>query len=348
MKHMLFIFASLFLQDMTGVPNDKVLKLPNEDHLVNIRQLTFGGENAEAYWNHDGTKLIYQTTQPEWEDEQIMIMDADGKNKQLVSTGHGRCTCGYFIPYTDDIVFSSTHWFDTGPAPKADMSKGYAWMVNPHFRIYRKNLKTGHMRMLINRVGYFAETTVSPDGSFMVFTSTMDGDLDIYRADLNGENIVRLTHEFGYDGGPFVSWDGKKIVYRRDSNDSLSATNPDGYLALLKENLVRPSRLEIWVMDADGSNKKQITNLGCASFAPFLHPDGKRVIFSSNYGDPAGREFNLWIINVDGTGLKQITYSKDFDGFPMFSRDGKKLVWASNRNGRVQGETNIFVADWKE
>ncbi len=319
---------------------------PRETHLTNVRQLTFGGQNAEAYWNTDGTMLIYQSTQPEWPDEQILVMSADGSNKKLVSRGSGRCTCGYFVPGTDEIIYSTTDWWSPEPIPKPDFSRGYVWRVDPYFKIFRAKLDGSQRRMLISRTGYFAETTIAPDGSFMVFTSTMDGDLEIYRADLNGENIQRLTHELGYDGGPFVSWDGKKIVYRRA--ELRTPQEKEDYLALLKQHLVRPTRLEIWIMDADGSNKRQITRLGAASFAPFLHPDGKRVIFSSNYGDPKGREFDLWMINIDGTGLKRITYTPEFDGFPMFTRDGKRLVWASNRNGKVPGETNIFVADWKE
>ncbi|RMG25029.1 MAG: hypothetical protein D6724_04920 [Armatimonadetes bacterium] len=336
----------LMLQQAVGVPNDALLRHPQETHLANIRQLTFGGQNAEAYWNMDGTKIIYQSTQPEWPDEQILIMNADGSDKRLVSPGTGRCTCGYFIPGTDEVVFSWTGWWDKGPQPPVDRSKGYVWMVNPWFRIFRAKSDGSNMRMLLERRGYAAETTIAPDGSFMVFTSTMDGDLEIYRMNLDGTGLTRLTNELGYDGGPFVSWDGKKIVYRRAA--ITSQAERDDYIGLLKQFLVRPTKLEIWIMDADGKNKRQVTHLGAASFAPFLHPNGKDIIFSSNYGDPRGREFDLWMIGVDGKNLRRITYTPEFDGFPMFTRDGKRLVWASNRNGKVEGETNIFVADWKE
>ncbi|GIV02958.1 MAG: hypothetical protein KatS3mg015_1788 [Fimbriimonadales bacterium] len=336
----------LMLQQAVGVPNDALLRHPQETHLANIRQLTFGGQNAEAYWNVDGTKIIYQSTQPEWPDEQILIMNADGSDKRLVSPGTGRCTCGYFIPGTDEVVFSWTGWWDKGPQPPVDRSKGYVWMVNPWFRIFRAKSDGSNMRMLLERRGYAAETTIAPDGSFMVFTSTMDGDLEIYRMNLDGTGLTRLTNELGYDGGPFVSWDGKKIVYRRAA--ITSQAERDDYIGLLKQFLVRPTKLEIWIMDADGKNKRQVTHLGAASFAPFLHPNGKDIIFSSNYGDPRGREFDLWMIGVDGKNLRRITYTPEFDGFPMFTRDGKRLVWASNRNGKVEGETNIFVADWKE
>jgi hypothetical protein len=317
-----------------------------EPYLANIRQITFGGQNAEAYWNVAGTKLIFQSAQPEWPDEQIVTMYADGSGRKLVSSGKGRNTCSYFLP-NGEIVFSATDWKDPGPAPKPDMSKGYVWMINPNFAVYRAKADgSGRKRILGGDGHYYAETTVAPNSEFMVFTSTKDGDIDIYRSDLEGKNVVRLTDEEGYDGGGFVSWDSKRIVYRRDAIES--ETERKDYKALLADNLVRPSKLEIWVMDADGSNKKQITTLGAASFAPFMHPDGKRIIFSSNYGDPKGREFDLYIINIDGTNLQRVTTAPEFDGFPMFTKDGKRIVWASNRNGKVQGETNLFIADWVE
>lgn len=319
---------------------------PEEPHLANIRQLTFGGQNAEAYWNDDCTKITFQSLQPEYPDEQIFVMNADGSRKRRVSTGKGRCTCSYFIPGTDEIIFSSTHAVNEGPQKKLDMSKGYLWMVNPEFSLWRVKTDGTGLKPVLRKNGYIAETTIAPDKSYMTFTATFDGDIDIYRSDLDGKNLKRLTTEPGYDGGPFVSWDGKLIAYRRDRIDSPEELAD--FKGLLKENLVRPSKLEIWVMNSDGSNKRQVTNLGCASFAPFIHPDNKRIIFCSNYGDPAGREFNLFMINIDGTGLKQITKTPDFDGFPMFSRDGKKLLFASNRFGTVRGETNVFVADWVE
>jgi Tol biopolymer transport system component len=320
---------------------------PQERHLRNLRQLTFGGQNAEAYWSADGRKIVYQTLQPGFPDEQVFTMDADGRNKTLVSTGKGRCTCSYFSPDGRWIYFSSTHERNEGPQKKADMSKGYVWMVNPDFALYRTGTRTtGNPKPqpILKRNGYIAETTISPDGRYMTFTGNFEGDLEIYRANPDGTNVRRLTNEIGYDGGPFVSWDGKKIVYRRQAEDTPEKIAE--YRALLKENLVRPSRLDIWIMDADGGNKRRVTQLPGANFAPFLHPDGKRIIFSSNHEDPKGREFDLYMVNVDGTGLERITYSGDFDGFPMFTRDGRKLVFASNRNGKVRGETNIFVADW--
>lgn len=334
---------------------------PGEEHLTNLRQLTFGGQNAEAYWNSDGTKIVYQSRQPEYPDEQIFVMNADGSSKALISTGKGRCTCGFFGP--NGVYYSSTHAQNEGPQQALDHSKGYLWMVNPQFDLYRMlsiadaSGPTGgedrisyplrdRPKTVLSGLGYVAETTIAPNGKFMVWTSTKDGDLEIYRSRLDGKRIKRLTNDEGYDGGPFVSWNSKKIVYRRDEIET--EEERADYRNLLKQHLVRPNKLEIWIMDADGKNKRQITKLGCASFAPFLHPDNKRIIFSSNYGDPKGREFDLWMVGVDGNNLERITHSPDFDGFPMFSRDGKKLVWASNRFGKERGETNIFTAHWRD
>ncbi len=317
---------------------------PKESDLSNIRQLTFGGQNAEAYWSLDGTRIIYQTRQKEYPDEQIITMNADGSNKKLVSTGKGRCTCSYFSPDGKHIYFSSTHEKNEGAQPPLDMSKGYLWMVNPQFSIFRANVDGTGLTKLIEKNSYLAETTIDPNGKYITFTGNFEGDLEIYRAKPDGTGIKRLTNFVGYDGGPFVSWDGKKIVFRRAT--MATQAEQDDYRELLKQNLVRPGRLEIWIMDSDGKNMRQVTHLGAASFAPFLHPDGKTIIFSSNFGDKRGREFELWTIQTDGTGLRRITYSPEFDGFPMFTKDGKRLVWASNRNGKVRGETNIFTADW--
>lgn len=338
------ILATLQIPMAQWPNSEPIASHPYEKHLKNIRQLTFGGQNAEAYWSPDGSKLIYQTRQPGFPDEQIFTMNADGSGKKLVSTGLGRCSCSYFTPDGKGIVFSSTHAKDPGPQKALDMSKGYVWMINPNFAIYRADLDGSNLKPLLSRNGYLAETTIAPNGSFMTFTGDFEGDIDIYRSDLQGRNIQRLTKQEGYDGGPFVSWDSKTIVYRRDS--LLTPQSVIEYRQLHEEHLVRPGKLEIWAMNADGSSKRQITTLGCASFAPFLHPDGKRIIFSSNYGDPKGREFDLFMIDTNGTGFHRVTYSGEFDGFPMFTRDGKHLVFASNRNGKVRGETNIFVADW--
>ncbi len=325
----------------------------NEKHLSNLRQLTFGGQNAEAYWSADCKYLTYQARVPGdlYPDEQIFSMRADGSAKRLESTGKGRCTCSYYTPDGKWIYFSSTHASQPGPQPPVDMSKGYVWAINPNYQLYAVPVGgrdgVGNPRSVVSRPGaYVAETTIAPNGKYMAWTSDFEGDLDIYRSDLDGKNVRKLTNKVGYDGGPFVSWDSKKIVYRRD--DFHSAKEETSYRDLLKQHLIRPTRLEIWIMDADGSHKHQVTHLACASFAPFLHPDGKRIIFSSNYGDPKGREFDLFMINIDGSNLERITYARDFDGFPMFTRDGKTLVFASDRFQTKPYETNLFLADWKD
>ncbi|MCE9557321.1 MAG: hypothetical protein K8R88_00065, partial [Armatimonadetes bacterium] len=291
----LIAFTTL-LSPQQGWPNSTPLASdPQEKHLTNLRQMTFGGQNAEAYWSKDGKRVIYQSRQPGYPDEQIFVMNADGSGRKLVSTGKGRCTCSYFSPDGKWIYFSSTHERNEGPQKKLDMSKGYFWMVNPEFALYRvsmadalaKPLEDLKWQPVIKKNGYVAETTIAPNGKYLTFTGSFDGDLEIYRANLDGSNIKRLTSEPGYDGGPFISWDSKTIAYRRDTVES--AEGLAEYRELLGQNLVRPSKLEIWVMDADGGNKRQVTRLGCASFAPFIHPDGKRVIFGSNYGDPKGR-----------------------------------------------------------
>ena len=348
----LAIFASLAApQRQIQLPDT-----PGEKHLTKVEQLTFGGQNAEAYWDVSGKKLTYQATVPNsgYPDEQIFTLSPNGSGRPLVSTGLGRCTCSYYSPDGKWIYFSSTHATQPGPQPPVDMSKGYVWAINPNYALYRlpvsalgKKDKNKFLQpVIIDKGHYVAETTIAPNGKYMVWTSDRSGDLEIYRSDLNGKNIKKLTDTVGYDGGPFVSWDSKKIVYRRDSFDTPEQI--EDYKALLKQHLIRPTKLEIWVMDADGSNKRQVTHLGCASFAPFMHPDGKRIIFSSNYGDPKGREFDIFMINVDGTGLERITRTPEFDGFPMFTRDGKRLVFASNRNGKEPHETNLFVATWKD
>jgi TolB protein len=273
-------------------------------------------------------------------------MNIDGSNVKMVSNGEGRTTCSYIFPGAKKILYSSTHLGDKQCPPRPDFSKGYVWAVYPAFDIFTANLDGSGIKQLTNTPGYDAETTITRDGKRLVFTSMRDNDLDIYTMDADGKNVQRLTNELGYDGGPFWSYDGKQIVYRAH-HPQTDAQKAD-YTELLKQNLIRPTTLELWVMNADGSNKRQVTSNGKANFGPYFFPDGKRVIFASNIDDPRGRNFDLYKINVDGTGLERITFNETFDGFPMFSPDGKKLVFASNRNAKSQGETNVFIADWIE
>ena len=321
------------------------LALPQEKHLRNVKQLTFGGENAEAYFSSDGKKLIFQSTRDGRECDQIYTMNIDGSDVKMVSTSDGRTTCAYFFPGDKRILYSSTHLGSKQCPPRPDFSKGYVWAVYDTFDIFTAKPDGSDLKQLTNTPGYDAETTISRAGK-LVFTSKRDGDLDIYTMDADGKHVKRLTNELGYDGGPFWSYDGKQIVYR--AYHPQTEKEKADYIALLKQNLIRPTTLEIWVMNADGSNKRQVTHLNKASFAPYFFPDGKRIIFASNMADPKGRDFDLYEVNVDGSGLERITYNDTFDGFPMFSPDGKKLVFASNRHDAKQGETNIFIADWVE
>ncbi len=317
-----------------------------EKHLDNVRQLTFGGQNAEAYWSHDG-RLILQATPQDLACDQIYVLDLEApadEAMKLVSTGKGRTTCAYFVPGTDRIVYSSTHEASDECPPAPDHSQGYVWPIYPGYDIFIAKDDGTELEKLTDTGFYDAEATLSVDGEWIVFTSTRDGDLDLYKMRADGTEVTRLTDEPGYDGGAFFSPDGTKICYR--ASRPAEGEVLDDYRRLLGQDMIRPSALEIYVMDADGSNKVQVTSNGAANFAPFFTPDGERLLFASNVGDPRGRNFDIYLINVDGSGFEQVTYCSSFDSFPMFSYDGKRLAFASNRNGAVPGETNIFVADW--
>jgi TolB protein len=345
-KILLLLLTALTVSaTLAHVPKrDDKLVLPNEKHLRNLRQLTFGGENAEAYFSADGKQLIFQSTRDGRGCDQIYTMNIDGSDVKLISNGDGRTTCSYFFPGKKRVLYSSTHLGDKQCPPKPDFSRGYVWAVYPSFDIFTARPDGSDVKQLTSTPGYDAETTITLDGKKLVFTSMRDGDLDIYTMDADGRNVRRLTNELGYDGGPFWSYDGKQIVYRAHHPET-DAQKAD-YTSLLKQNLIRPTTLEIWVMNADGSNKRQVTSNGKANFGPYFFPDGKRIIFASNMDDPRGRNFDLYAINVDGSGLERITFNDTFDGFPMFSPDGRKLVFASNRNAKSVGETNVFIADW--
>jgi len=319
---------------------------PQEAHFGELRMLTDGGENAEAYFSFAGSDLIFQSTRPPYGCDQIFTMDLETAEKSLASTRTGRTTCAYFLPGDDWIIYSSTHGGGPDCPPVPDHSRGYVWPIYATYDIYRARPDGSELSKLTDIPGYDAEATVSPQGDRIVFTSMRDGDLDIYSMKLDGSDVLRLTDEIGYDGGPFYSPDGTKIVYRaRHPSDPAEI---EDYKALLAGGLIRPSKLEIFVMDADGSNKIQITDLGVAAFGPFFHPSGEKIIFSSNYGDPQGREFDLWMVDLDGNNLERITYSEGFDGFPMWAPDGKTFVFCSNRHNSQPGETNVFVTEWIE
>ena len=326
-------------------PEPQGVWFEGEKHLANVRQLTFGGQNAEAYWAPDGEALIYQWTPQDAGCDQIYILGLDGSEPRLVSTGKGRTTCAYFLPGTDRVLFSSTHAASPDCPPPPDYSMGYVWPIERTYDIWSCKQDGSDLQRLTETTEYDAEATTSVDGEWIVFTSTLSGDLEVWKMRTDGSELTQLTDLPGYDGGPFFSPDGTKIVFR--------ASRPEGealetYQELLKQGLVRPSKLDIYWMNADGTNITRVTDNGAANFAPFFTPDGERILFASNTGDPKGRDFDLWLVNLDGTDLEQVTFCTSFDSFPMFSPDGKRLAFASNRNGSVPGETNIFVADWVE
>ena len=344
------VFTFLFIAAVAvGVSaQDKSLAVEGERRLQNIKQLTFGGENAEAYFSDDGKRLIFQSKRDGRDCDQIYTMNIDGSNVKMVSTGEGRTTCSFFLKGGKKIIYGSTHAAAKECPPNPDFSKGYVWAIYPTYDIYVANADGSKPKALTKAKGYDAEATVSPDGKKIIFTSTRDGDLDLYSMDVNGKNVKRLTTELGYDGGAFYSPDGKQIVYR--SYHPKTDAEIARYKDRLANDLIEPNNFEIWVMNADGTNKRQVTKLGAASFAPYFTPDGKRIIFCTNYfaTDRRKRNFDLAIVNVDGTGLERVTFNESFDGFPMFSPDGKKLVFASNRNAAAEGDTNVFIADWVE
>lgn len=325
-----------------------------EKHLTELRQLTFGGENAEAYWSPDGQKLILQSTRDGRECDQIYSMDLGSGKTTLVSTGKGKTTCSYFLyPKGERILYASTHAAGDACPPKPDRSLGYAWPLD-EFDIYTAKPDGSELTPLFTGKGYDAEATVAFDGSRLVFTSVRDGDLELYTAKLDGSDVRRITSSPGYDGGAFFSPDATKLVWRagRPTGQAL-----DEYRALLTKGVVKPSQVEIIVSGADGQNARFITKNGKANFGPSYLPDSRRVIFSSNVDSTAPRgqtpNFELYVIDPDGPAgadgmptLERITYHDQFDGFPMFSPDGQHLVFASNRYGEKPGETNLFVAKW--
>jgi TolB protein len=326
-----------------GAQTPAAAKTAAEKHLTNIKQLTFGGENAEAYFSSDGTRLVFQATRPGYPCDQIYSIKADGTDERRISNGTGRTTCGYYYPGGKHLLYASTHEASKECPPRPSYARGYVWPIHEGYEIYRANADGSGATPITRSPGYDAEATIAPDG-LIVFTSVRDGDMEIYSMQADGSNVRRLTNRPGPDGGPFFSFDGKRFAFRGRSLQP--GAELDEYRALLKEGLWRPTSLELFVMDRDGSNLRQVTKIGGANFAPSWHPDGKRLIFASNIHDPKQRNFDLYLVNLDGTGLEQITFNETFDGFPMFSPDGRKLVFASNRNAKSEGETNVFIADW--
>ncbi|MBT5699035.1 MAG: hypothetical protein HOJ12_03490 [Flavobacteriales bacterium] len=328
---------------------------PKEKHLQNIKQLTFGGDNAEAYFSFDDTRLVFQLKNPDIgiDCDQIYVTDWENDNMEkklppMVSTGLGRTTCSYFMPGDTTVIYASTHLGDDNcpKEPEKREDGAYVWPIYSDFDIFVADLKGNIIKQLTDAPGYDAEATISPQGDKIVFTSDRTGDLELYTMNIDGSNIKQVTFGLGYDGGAFFSPDGTKLIFRSsrpESNEEIKV-----YKQLLSEGLVKPTEMELFICNTDGSDLTQITNLGNANWAPFFHPSGDKVIFSSNHKSEKGFPFNLFMINIDGTDLEQITFDGVFDAFPMFSYDGKKLVFSSNRNNGGTRATNLFIADWKE
>jgi Tol biopolymer transport system component len=331
----------------SGAPSETIsdsLRFPGEKHLANVRQLTFGGENAEAYFDGTGQLLSFQSKRDNYDCDRIFIMGIDGSGVRQISVPGGVTTCAFFAPDNSRLIYSSTYLVDDSCPPKPSYAQGYVWPLYKGYDIFSVKPGGTDLRRLTETPGYDAEAVYAPDGSKILFTSVRDGDLELYTMNPDGGHPTRVTHELGYDGGAFFSADSKRIVYRGHHPASPEAIAD--YKQLLSEGLIRPTTLEIFVSDADGSNKRQITHNGAANFCPYFHPNGRQIIFVSNMDDPKKRNFEMYLINVDGTGLERVTYNESFDGFPMFNKDGTKLVFASNRHNSRPGETNIFLADW--
>jgi TolB protein len=319
--------------------------LSETPHLANVRQLTNGGQNAEAYWAPDGKRLIFQSTRPGWDCDQIYIMNDDGSGQRMVSTGKGRTTCAYFLKDGKHIVYASTHQAaESCPAPP-DRSKGYVWGVFPGYDIFLATDQGKILKKLTSAAGYDAEATVNWKTDRIVYTSLESGDLDLWSMKPDGSSRRRLTKNVGYDGGAVFSRDGKMLTWR--ANYPKTPETMDRYKKLLADNLTAPMKMEIVVSDARGRNPKVLTGFGCAAFAPTFTPDGKKILFASNKHNCDGRRFELFLINIDGTGLEQITEFGGFTSFPEFSPDGRRLVFCSDWKARQRYEFNIFVADWK-
>jgi Tol biopolymer transport system component len=318
---------------------------PREKRLGSLRQLTAGGQNAEAYFDWAGTRLIFQSTRPPYGCDQIFTMKTDGSDVRLVSTGRGRTTCGFYFPDGKRVIYASTHLGGEACPPPPDRASGYVWPIYPTYEIFAADADGKNLKRLTDNHGYDAEGAVSPDGRRIVFTSLREGDLDLYVMNADGSEVRRLTDRFGYDGGAFFSWDGRSIVYRAAYPET--PAERDEYRALLGQGLVRPRRLEIYKMRADGTDVRQVTQAKAASFAPFMHPNNQQIIFSSNLHDPTGRAFALYLVNVDGSGLERVTYAESFASFPMFSRDGRRLVFCGTRGAASPREINVFLADWQ-
>lgn len=350
------LFACNSSVNTTEVKKDSTATLApgkSEKHFKNLKQLTWGGDNAEAYWSFDSKSITFQSNNPAWglQCDQIFTASIDAFKDStfrptLISTGNGRTTCSYFLPDNQHILFASTHKGGKACPAVPDHSKGYVWPIYETYDIYVSDLKGNITGQLTDEKGYDAEATVSPDGKSIVFTSTRSGDLELWIMDIDGKNKRQLTHDLGYDGGAFFSPDSKSLVFR--SSRPKTPEEIKHYKDLLAAGLVEPTAMELYTINADGSGLKQITKLGKANWAPFYTHNGKKIVFSSNHASKKGYDFQLYMVNTDGSELEQITSESVFNSFPMFSPDGKYLIFSSNRNNGGTHATNLFIAEWAD
>ncbi|MBJ2174774.1 PD40 domain-containing protein [Aureibaculum sp. A20] len=330
------------------------LVFPEEKHFKSLRQVTFGGDNAEAYWSFDDKQLVFQSNYKKWgvECDQMFLMDADETLDSLVappllSTGKGRTTCAYFLPDNKSIVYASTH-LGGEECPDAPLRKEgkYVWPIYDTYDIFVADLEGNITKQLTTEKGYDAEATVSPKGDKIVFTSDRSGDLELYTMNIDGSDVKQITDQLGYDGGAFFSPDGTKLIFR--SSRPKTEKEIKEYKDLLADGLVMPTEMELYICNADGSELRQLTNLGNANWSPFFHPSGEKILFSSNFEAERGFPFNLYMIDLDGKNLTRITHGETFDAFPVFSNDGTKLIFSSNRNNGGGRDTNLFIAEWQD
>ena len=340
-------------QDVETETAEESLIFPEETHFKSLRQVTFGGDNAEAYWSPDGSKLIFQSNNADWgvACDQMFIMNADesfeNSKPKMVSTGKGRTTCGYFLPDGKHILYSSTHLEDENCPSVPERTAGkYTWPLYNGYEIFVADLDGNIVSQLTDTPGYNAEATISPKGDRIVFTSTRTGDLELFTMNIDGSDVKQITNKVGYDGGAFFSPDGSKIVFRGYHPETEEGIKE--YKELLANNLIQPNKMEIFVCNADGSDLKQVTHLGGANWAPFFHPSGEKIIFSSNHEYEKGFPFHIYMVDLNGENLQRVTNSGTFDSFPMFSADGKYLVFSSNRNNGGTRDTNVFIAEWQD
>lgn len=355
MKSFLTFLACLFATITFAQKSSKdTLRYTDEKHFKNIRQLTFGGDNAEAYWSPDGKAFVFQRTAPkaDVECDQIFYGKLPKKGKafesKLVSTGKGRTTCAYVMPDGKSVLYASTHLGSKAcpPVPDREKLKKYVWPLYDSYDIFVADLKGNIKKQLTNTPGYDAEATISPKGDKIVFCSTRTGDLELFVMNIDGSDVRQITSELGYDGGAWFSPDGSKIVWRASRPKSDAEVKE--YKDLLTQGMVAPTNMEVFTADVDGRNVRQVTKLGNANWAPNFMPDGKRIIFASNHEYKRGFPFNMYVVNGDGTDLRKISHDGGFDAFPAFSPDGKKILFSSNRNNGGTRDTNVFVADWED